>query len=146
MTSRARFHPLVAAAILTLAACGGGEANTTNMADNAAATGNEAVNQAAAPAEATPATAPATAAGLSADYMVGKWSAIGEDCSETLEFRKDGMVTTPIGDAKWTLNGDQLAIDYGDGSKIQPSSIKALGPDRIEITTASGRKETEKRC
>jgi hypothetical protein len=85
-------------------------------------------------------------AALSADYMVGKWSAMGEDCSGTLEFRKNGTVATPIGEAKWTLQGDQLAIDYGDGSAPTKSTIKTLSSDRIEITHTSGTKETEKRC
>ena len=145
MIRRARFQPLLGAAILALAACGGGsEANTTNAAANAA-TGNDVVataNQAAAPAPAAPATAGAVTAG----YMVGKWSAIGEDCSATIEFRKVGTVATPIGEGKWTLTDDKLAIDYGDGSTPTTSTIKPLGPDRIEITHASGTKETEKRC
>ena len=71
---------------------------------------------------------------------------MGEDCKDTIEFRKDGTAITPIGPGKWTLTGDQLAMDFGDGSKQKPSTIKPIGPDRIEITTASGRKETEKRC
>ena len=78
--------------------------------------------------------------------MVGKWSAMNEDCKDTLEFRKDGTVVTPFGDAKWALNGDQLAVDFGEGSKVDPSTIRALGPDRIEITKGSGNKETQKRC
>ena len=150
MTSRSQFHPFTAAAILTLAACGGGGAdtNSANIADNSVME-----NEAAAPANETAApsqAAPATAGAVTADFMIGKWSATNEDCSEVLEFRKDGTVKTPIGDAKWTLAGDQLAgdqlaVDFGDGSTLQPSTIKSLGPDRIEISDASG-KETQKRC
>jgi len=99
-------------------------------------------NQATAPAQA----APVTPGAITAGYMVGKWSAIGEDCSATIEFRKVGTVATPIGEGKWTLTGDKLAIDYGDGSTPTTSTIKSIGPDRIEITHASGTKETEKRC
>lgn len=144
--SRIQFHPLLAAAILALGACGGEaeQANDTNAAD-AALTENEAAaltNEAATP----PPSAPGSAAALSADYMAGKWSAIDEDCSEVLEFREDGMVVTPIGEAKWTVAGDQLTIDYDDESTPTVSTIRLLGPDRIEITTASGRKETQKRC
>ena len=92
-------------------------------------------------------TTVATADGaLSADYMVGKWSAMDENCAETLDFRKDGTVVTPFGNARWALNGDKLAVDFGEGSKVDPSTIKALGPDRIEITKGSGNKETQKRC
>jgi len=145
MMSRVQFHPLLAAAVLALGACGGGgEANDANVAD-VALTENDAAaltNEAAAP----PAAATGTTASLSADYMVGKWSAIGEDCSETLEFRKDGMVVTPIGEAKWTLAGDKLTLDYDDESTPTVSTIRPLGPDRIEITTASGTKDIEKRC
>ena len=145
MTSRARNHTLLAAAALMLGACNAeGGANDTNVAD-AAPAANEAAppsNEAAAPAEA----APAAAGALSADYLVGKWSAINEDCSETLEFREGGTVVTPIGDAKWTVAGDRLTIDYGEGSTPTTTTIKPLGSDRIEITTASGRKETQKRC
>ena len=146
MTSRIRNHTLFAAgAVLMLAACNAeGEANETNVAD-AAPAGNEVAmpsNEAAAPAE----LAPAAAGALSADYLVGKWSAINEDCSETLEFREGGTVMTPIGDAKWSVAGDKLTIDYGDGSTPTTTTIKPLGSDRIEITTASGRKENQKRC
>jgi hypothetical protein len=148
MTNIAHFKLWLGTAILALAACGGGEANSTNAANdppaNEAAASNEAATAAIA---AAPSVAPsATPAGLSADYMVGKWSAIGEDCSGTLEFRKDGTVTTPIGEAKWTVTGDKLSINYNDGSEPITSSVKPLGPDRIEITHSSGTKETEKRC
>ena len=125
-----------------LAAC-----NKPAEADSNAAIAAPAANVAApAVPAATPAAAPAAAGAVTAEYMVGKWSAMGEDCADTLEFRKDGSVATPIGDAKWTLTGDQLAVDFGDGSKQKPSTIKTLGPDRIEITKESGGKETQKRC
>jgi hypothetical protein len=131
-----------------LAACGGG-VDAANNEVSAEASANEA---AASEAEATNEAAPVTPAAVeiggapTVDYMVGKWSAMDEDCSDTLEFRKDGTLTTPIADAKWTLVGDKLTMDYGDGSKQPASSIKVLSQDRIEITTGSGRKETQKRC
>ena len=143
MTSHADLRPLLAAAILALAACGSSETNPANDAANAFA--NAATENAATPANAATAE-PAAAGAVTAEYMIGKWSATDEDCSDVLEFRKDGTAVTPIGDAKWTLTGDKLAIDYGDGSKQPASTIKPLGPDRIEITTESGRKQTEKRC
>ena len=107
---------ILAAAML--AACGGDE--SSNAATEVAA--NEAAPEVAAANDAAPVTPAAAEVGgaPTADYMVGKWSAIDEDCSDTLEFRKDGTLTTPIGDAKWTLVGDKLTMDYGDGSK-QPS-------------------------
>ena len=126
----------------TVSGCGrGSEAEANNEAEAA-------VNDAAPAtleenAALTPAAAPA---GAEAQYLVGKWSAMGEDCADTLDFRNDGKVTTPIGDAKWTMAGDKLTIDYGDGSKPTTSTIKQLGADRIEVTTASGRSETQKRC
>lgn len=114
-------------------------ANTANIAVAA---------EPAAPVANTAATTTAAAAdgALGADYMVGKWSAMDENCADTLDFRKDGTVKTPFGDAKWTLAGDKLALDFGDGSKVDPSTIKVLSPDRIEITKKSGGKETQKRC
>lgn len=117
-------------------------------ANAAANTANVAVAaEPAAPVANTAAPKVAAADGaLSADYMVGKWSATDENCADTLEFRKDGTVVTPFGNAKWALNGDKLAVDFGEGSKVDPSTIKALGPDRIEITKGSGNKETQKRC
>ena len=144
MISRTDLRPMLASAILALAACGGSETNTANTTANAATenAAAAAANPAAAPAQA----APAAAGAVTVDYMVGKWSAMDEDCSDTLEFRKDGTMTTPIGVAKWSLSGDKLAIVYGVGSKQPASTIKPLGPDRIEITTESGRKQTEKRC
>jgi hypothetical protein len=144
MTSHAKRHLALTAALLTLAACGSGETNAAKEATNAAP-----ANEAAAPANQAAAAAPAApaaAGALTADYMVGKWSAMREDCSATIEFRKDGTVATPIGEGKWTLAGDKLAFDYGDGSKQPPSTIKVLSADRIEITRGSGGKETEKRC
>jgi hypothetical protein len=139
-----RYSALLTAALLTLAACGSGETKAANEVVNTAPAKEAAVpaNAAAAPAAAVPAQAGV----LSADYMVGKWSAMDEDCSSTIEFRKDGTVETPIGPGKWTLAGDKLGFDYGEGSKQEPSTVKVLSPDRIEISTSSGRKETEKRC
>ena len=142
--------PALAVTLLAaaLSACGGG-ADAANNADTAEVTANEvAAPEAAAANDAAP-VAPAAAevgGAPTVDYMVGKWSAMDEDCSDTLEFRKDGTVVTPIGEAKWTLAGDKLTFDYGDGSTQKPSSIKVLSQDRIEITRASGGKETEKRC
>lgn len=155
MTSRAQFRLLLTAAILTLAACGSSDTNNANAAvnagaENAAAENAATQNGSVAPATegaATPAqTGPSAAGAVSAGYMVGKWSAVNEDCSGTVEFKKDGTVTTPIGEAKWTLDGGKLTIDYKDGSTPTTSTIKPLGADRIEITHSSGTKETEKRC
>jgi hypothetical protein len=125
---------------VALLACGKQQAAANNSANAVTAAPAEANTAAAAPA------APAAAGTVNADFMVGKWSAMGEDCSHTIDFRKDGTVTTPIGDGKWSLAGDKLSFDYGDGSKQPPSSIKILTQDRIEITRGSGGKETEKRC
>jgi hypothetical protein len=82
---------------------------------------------------------------LSVDYMVGKWSAFGEDCAHTIEFKKDGTVMTPIGIGKWKVGAGKLTFDYGDG-KPTVSQVEVLGPDRIAWTSMSGGKETEKRC
>jgi len=138
---------LMTTAIL-LAACGAKSEADANAADANAPDANAAVEAPAADAiaaDATPAAAPADGS-LSAAYMVGKWSAMDEDCSSTLEFKDGGVVTTPIGDAKYSVTGDKLSIDYGDGSEPTTSTIKVLSPDRIEITRSSGGKETEKRC
>lgn len=129
-------------AMVVLAACGSKASTNQEIAVNDS-TANGAV--APTPAANESGTAPAPG-GLAADFMVGKWSAVDEDCSATLEFRKDGTTTTPIGEAKWTVQGDKLSIDYHDGSEPTVSTIKVLGPSRIEITHASGTKETEKRC
>jgi hypothetical protein len=143
MTIRAAMLIGAAAALL---ACGKQAAVANNSENSAAAepAANAAANAAAANT-AAPAAPPAAGA-LTADYMVGKWSAIGEDCKATIDFKKDGTVTTPIGHAKWTVTGDKLSINYGDGSEPTASSIKVLDPNRIEITHSSGTKETEKRC
>ena len=137
---------LLAAA--ALAGCGGGA-----DAANEAAASDKAVNTeaaAAAPA-ADNAVAPTPAAveiggAPTAEFMVGKWSAMAEDCTDTLEFRKDGTLTTPIGEARWTLVGDKLTMDYGDGSKQPASTLKVLSQDRIDITTGGGSKDISKRC
>ena len=145
MASQGKFHLFLTTAILTLAACGGSETKTTDN-NIETATANDASVPASEVTDPAQAAAASPTGALTADYMVGKWSAMDEDCSDILEFRKDGTVSTPIADAKWTLTGDQLAIDYGEGSTQKPTTIKPLGPDRIEITTSSGRKETQKRC
>lgn len=134
---------MTAVLALALAACGSKPA--ANDSANAAANDSAVAAPAAPPA--TNAAAPAAASGtLSKDYMVGKWSALGEDCKDTLEFKADGTVATPIGPGKWTLDGDQLTFDYGDGSKQPASTIKVVSPDRIEISRGSGGKETSRRC
>ena len=130
-----------------LAGCGGaGDANEAAAAENLADAA--AAPEAPAPDNAVAATPAAAEVGgpPTVDYMVGKWSAMDEDCSDTLEFRKDGSLTTPIGEAKWTLVGDKLTMDYGDGSKQPASTIKVLSQDRIDITTGGGNKEISKRC
>jgi hypothetical protein len=118
-----RYSALLTAALLTLAACGSGETKAANEVVNTAPAKEAAVpaNEAAAPAAAVPAQAGA----LSADYMVGKWSAMGEDCSSTIEFRKDGTVETPIGPGKWTLAGDKLGFDYG---RVEAAGVDGQGP------------------
>lgn len=146
MNRKAARYLLLIAAAGSLAACGSKDPDANASANVAAA--NEAVAEpdAANEVTATPAAAPAVAGAPTADFMVGKWSAMGEDCKDVLEFKNDGTVATPIGPGKWALDGDKLSFDYGDGSKQEPSTIKVLSADRIEITRASGGKETEKRC
>ena len=117
--------------------------------DNANATANPApAGPIASPGGAKVVTSPgeAGAGAMSADFLIGKWSAMGEDCSATVEFRKDGTAVTPVGEAKWTLIGDKLRFDYGDGSNQPPSTVKPLGKDRVETITQSGKKDTQKRC
>ena len=144
--SRTIAPALAALAAAMLTACGGGAESANNAANEVAA--NEVAPEAMAANEAAPVTSAAATVGgaPTADYMVGKWSAMAEDCSDTLEFRKDGTLATPIGDAKWTLVGDKLTMDYGDGSKQPASTLKVLSQDQIEITRGSGGKETSKRC
>jgi hypothetical protein len=121
-----------------------GSAATGNVPAGAGASANT-----ASPAEGSNVAAspkPEATGTATADFLVGKWSAIGEDCSATVEFRKDGTAVTPAGEAKWTLTGDKLQFDYADGSKHPPSVVKPLGKDRLQTTTESGKTDTEKRC
>jgi len=142
MTSALRLSFGIAVAALMIG-CSKGETPAAEAAND-----SEIAATAPAATAAAPAAAPATpaAAGLGPDFMVGKWSAMNEDCSDTLEFRKDGSVATPFGEGKWSLAGDQLSVDFGEGSKMDPSTIKALSQDRIEISKKSGGKEIQKRC
>jgi hypothetical protein len=80
------------------------------------------------------------------DFLIGKWSAMGEDCSATVEFRKDGTAITPIGKAKWTLTGDKLRFEYSDGSNQPPSTVRPVGKDRLQTITESGKEDMQKRC
>jgi len=152
MTKRSRRRALlVLGGVVALAACGGtdSESNAANTAESPTANESDANDSATLSSnDAANAVTPSASSdgAVTADFMVGKWSAMGEDCSDTIEFREDGTVATPIGDGKWTLTGDKLAFDYGDGSTQKPSTISVISMDRIEITKASGGKETQKRC
>ena len=141
----ARSLMLVGAAAALLA-CSKEQAAANDGANAASAAPATAENASTATDNATTTNASVASGGMNADFLVGKWSAFGEDCKNTIEFRKDGTAVTPIGEAKWTLTGDKLLFDYSDGSKQPPSTVKALGSDRMEITRGSGAKETEKRC
>ena len=146
-----RFHArtlVLCGAAAALLACGKEQA-AANGTENAASAGPATTENASiVAATANTASAATTAApgAVNADFLVGKWSAIAEDCKNTVEFRKDGTAATPIGDAKGTLTGDKLLFDYSDGSKQPPSTVRAVGKDHIEFTRDSGEKDTEKRC
>ena len=150
MTNRSnRRALLIFGGAIALAACGGtgSESNAANSTAESSTANAPAVNESAANDVANSvASSASSGAAVTADFMLGKWSAMGEDCSHTIEFRKDGTVATPMGDGKWTLTGDKLALDFGDGSIQKPSTIGVLSKDRIEIAEASGGKETQKRC
>ena len=137
---------MLAGAAAALLACGKQQTAANDSANVASAAPAIAENASTATDNASTANASMASGGLNADFLVGKWSAFGEDCKNTIELRKDGTAVTPIGEAKWTLTGDKLLFDYSDGSKQPPSTVKALGSDRMEITRGSGAKETEKRC
>jgi hypothetical protein len=138
---------LLLGAAIALLACGQQPAaNADTNAGTAEITSTATANEAGVPEPQNAASPTQDPGAFSKDYMVGKWSALNEDCSGTLEFRKDGTVTTPIGTAKWTIAADKLSIDYSDESAPTVSTVKVLGPDRIELTHASGTKETERRC
>jgi hypothetical protein len=147
MQFHARTLILVGAAAALLA-CGKEQAAANDSANSASAAPATTENAAVATATANTASDATSAApgAVNADFLVGKWSAIAEDCKNTVELRKDGTAVTPIGEAKWTLTGDELLFDYSDGSKQPPSTVRALDKDRIEFTRASGSKDTEKRC
>jgi hypothetical protein len=131
-----------------LLACGKEQAAANATANSASAAPATTENATAATATANTAPEPAVSApgAVNAAFLVGKWSAIAEDCKNVVELRKDGTATTPVGEAKWTLTGDKLQFDYSDGSKQPPSTVRPLSNDRIEFTRDSGSKDTEKRC
>jgi hypothetical protein len=146
-----RFHARILVlfgAAAALLACGKQQAAANGTENAASAAPATAENASTATATANVANAAGSAApgAVNADFLVGKWSAIAEDCKNTVEIRKDGTAVTPIGEAKWTLTGDKLLFDYSDGSKQPPSTVRALGNDRIEFTHDSGSKDTERRC
>ena len=146
-----RFHArslMLVGAAGALLSCGKEQAaaNDSANAASAAPATTENASTAAATANVANAVGSAGPVAVNADFLVGKWSAIAEDCKNTIEIRKDGTAVTPISEAKWTLTGDKLLFDYSDGSKQPPSTVRALGKDRIEFTRDSGSKDTEKRC
>src|SRR3954447_7246474 len=140
---RARTLMLFGAAAALLA-CGKEQAAANASANSASAA--PATTENATAANTANDTAVSAPGAVNAGFLVGKWSAIAEDCKNVVELRKDGTATTPVGEAKWTLTGDKLQFDYSDGSKQPPSTVRPLGNDRIEFTRDSGSKDTEKRC
>ncbi len=100
---------------------------------------------AAAPAAAAPAAAVPAAAGLGQDFMLGKWSAMG-DCDQTIEFLKGGKVMTPMGEGQWSLTGDQLVINGGPGSESVPNTVVKVDDKTIRLTRAGHQPEIQKRC
>jgi hypothetical protein len=148
MIMKIRFYPrtlMLCGAAAALLACGKEQAAANDSMNTSG--GSTTATTANAPVNGNVATDAAVAPGaVNADFLVGKWSAFAEDCKNTIELRKDGTAVTPIGEAKWSLTGDKLQFDYGDGSKQPPSTVKPLGNDRIEFTKESGTKETQKRC
>src|SRR3954454_25022382 len=148
MIMKIHFHArtlMLFGAAAALLACGKEQAAANASANSASAAPATTENVTAATAT-TNDTASAAPGAVNTDFMVGKWSAIAEDCKNTVELRKDGTAMTPIGEAKWTLTGDKLQFDYSDGSKQPPSTVRAVGKDRVEFTRDSGSKDTEKRC
>ena len=146
-----RFHArtlVLLGSAAALLACGKEQAaaNGSENAASAAPATTENASTATATTNVANTGASAAPGAVNADFLVGKWSAIAEDCKDTVEIRKDGTAVTPIGEAKWTLTGDKLQFDYSDGSKQPPSTVRVLGKDRIEFTRDSGSKDTEKRC
>ena len=112
-------------------------ANTTNIVAAAPVT-----EPAAAPA-ATPAAA--ASGELSADFLLGKWTAMG-DCKDVVEFRKDGVVMTPIGPGKWTLVGDQLTITPDGADKQTPTTISRVDDKTISTLRGTGKPDLQHRC
>ena len=136
-----------------LTACSGAETNeSANAAGNQAEPG---ANQAAPAADDKPAGNVANEAAAGAGsataapggaptraFMIGKWSAMG-DCDDVLEFREDGSLVLPWGEAgRWQLDGDRLTLSTSD-SVVQ---VAVVSPNEIDITREGRPAERSRRC
>ena len=143
------FSILAAAALLGLAACGGGGAdNQAADANEAADQGNDSANAAAAPEPAAndqEAAADGAASGdltLNRDFMVGRWTEMG-DCSDVAEFRADGNFVFPWGDTvPWQLNGDRLTVTGNQN----PFTVTVVDRNTLRVDKGGGSVRNWTRC
>ena len=141
---------LTAAALLALAACGGGADNQAADANEAADAGNDSANAAA------PALAPAAndqeadASGavsgdltLNRDFMVGRWTEMGDCAMDAAEFRADGSFVFPWGDrVPWQLDGNRLTVTGNQN----PFTVTVVDRNSLRVDKGGGSVRTWTRC
>lgn len=135
---------LAGAALLALAACNAPAGNNSSEANAAAPAGNQTVANEAAPAPAgnETAAAPAGSATLSREFIVGRWTETS-DCADAMDFRADGSLHAPFGDAgRWELDGDKL-INVGNPNQL---TVRVIDQNTMETTNGSGRTTRVTRC
>jgi len=137
---------LAGAALIALAGCGSpagnesGEANNSAEADASPPAANDAKPADDGSTEA--AAAPAADGTLSRDYLVGRWTNSG-DCADAIEFRADGSMTGPFGEAaQWELRGDQLFMV----GNPDPLTVVVIDQATMQTTNPSGTQRRATRC
>jgi hypothetical protein len=78
----------------------------------------------------------------SAGLLIGRWTDDG-NCGLVIEFRRDGVFTTPEGNGRWSLDGEHLTFT---GASTATAIVRAVGNDRILLIHPNGSVGQSLRC
>ncbi|MDP8994498.1 MAG: hypothetical protein M3N07_05885 [Pseudomonadota bacterium] len=142
-----------AAALVALSACDmlglNRETNNTVATNNAA--GNNATaetNESAGGKDPAGETGNATRAAFTGEvtreFLVGEWTD-NNDCSQTIEFRRDGSFVAPggAGEGLWALDGDRLTFQ---GERTISARVQAPDENTITLIHEDGSLGRSTRC
>ena len=79
---------------------------------------------------------------MSREYIVGRWTDTS-DCADAMDFRADGTLHAPFGEAgRWELNGDKL-INVGNPNQL---TVRVIDQNTMETTSGTGSTTRVTRC